>query len=315
MPAPEVFAFVPSYNHAPFVERCLRSIFKQTVQPAKLLVIDDGSRDDSVQVIEKTLRDCPFPAEFVHRENRGLCRTLNEGFANSFGKYFAYLGSDDVWLPEFLENRVRQLEERPAAVLGYGHAYKIDAFDNIVENSADWAEYADGDALPMLLGGNAPFSPTVCYRREVLATERWNDQARLEDYDLYLRLSRKGEFAFDSQTLAAWRQHDTNTSHDWRMMLDEVLAAQQRNFAVMDISETELKRACAAAKLLYSEMFARTGDKRTALSLLTRNLSAADSTAFVVKSFLRLLAPQAVIKRRQQREKAKVTQRYGKLPI
>jgi alpha-1,3-rhamnosyltransferase len=315
MPAPEVFVFVPSYTHAPFVERCLHSIFKQTVKPAKLLVIDDGSPDDSVQVIEKVLRDCPFPTEFIRRENRGLCRTLNEGFAKSFGAYFAYLGSDDVWLPEFLENRVRQLEKRPTAVLGYGHAYKIDAFDNIVESSADWARYADGDALPMLLGGNAPFSPTVCYRREILATEQWNDEARLEDYDLYLRLSGKGEFAFDAQTLAAWRQHDSNTSHDWRMMLDEVLAAQKRNFAVMNISEAELERAAAAANLLYSEMFARTGDKRTALSLLTQNLSAADSTAFVVKSFLRLLTPQAVIKRRQQREKAKASRRYGKLPI
>lgn len=315
MSAPEVFVFVPSYNHAAFVERCLRSIFKQTLKPAKLLVIDDGSRDDSVQIIEKFLPDCPFPFEFTQRENRGLCRTLNEGFAKSFGEYFAYLGSDDVWLPEFLENRVRQLEQRPAAVLGYGHAYKIDAFDNIVESSADWAEYADGDALPMLLGGNAPFSPTVCYRREALMNERWNEAARLEDYDLYLRLSGKGDFAFDSQILAAWRQHDSNTSHDWRMMLDEVLGAQRRNFARMNISEIELKRAAAAAKLLYSEMFARTGDKRTALALLSENLSAADSTAFVVKSFLRLLAPQAVIKRRQQREKAKAFERYGKLPI
>ena len=56
----EVFVFVPSYNHAPFVERCLKSILKQSLQPKKLLVIDDGSKDDSAKIIETVLKNCPF---------------------------------------------------------------------------------------------------------------------------------------------------------------------------------------------------------------------------------------------------------------
>jgi alpha-1,3-rhamnosyltransferase len=71
----EIFAFVPSYNHAPFVEKCLRSIFKQTLAPKKLLVIDDGSRDDSPKIIERVLKDCPFDADLIARENRGLSAT------------------------------------------------------------------------------------------------------------------------------------------------------------------------------------------------------------------------------------------------
>jgi alpha-1,3-rhamnosyltransferase len=55
---PEIFVAVPSYNHAPFVEECLRSIIGQTLAPKKLLVIDDGSRDGSTDLIEKTLKDC-----------------------------------------------------------------------------------------------------------------------------------------------------------------------------------------------------------------------------------------------------------------
>ena len=53
----EVFAFVPSYNHAPFIEKCLNSIINQTLSPKKLLVIDDGSKDDSPKIIEKILRN------------------------------------------------------------------------------------------------------------------------------------------------------------------------------------------------------------------------------------------------------------------
>src|SRR5512132_2823895 len=124
--APDVSVVVPSYNHARFIETTLRSIAKQNTLPKELLVIDDGSSDDSPGIIERVLRDFPFPSELIARENRGLCATLNEGLAKTSGKYFAYLGSDDLWLPGFLSQRVQLLESRADAVLGYGHAYFID---------------------------------------------------------------------------------------------------------------------------------------------------------------------------------------------
>ncbi|HEX8292571.1 MAG TPA: glycosyltransferase family A protein, partial [Pyrinomonadaceae bacterium] len=116
-----VAVVVPSYNHAPYVAAALRSVLAQTLAPARLLVIDDGSRDGSPRVIEDVLKDCPFPCELIARENRGLCATLNEGLSKTEGAYFAYLGSDDLWLPDFLAARVALLEARPRAVLAYGH--------------------------------------------------------------------------------------------------------------------------------------------------------------------------------------------------
>src|SRR6266404_5647623 len=163
-----VSVVVPSYNHAPFVEATLRSIMKQTLWPAQLVVIDDGSRDDSPAVIERVLNDCSFPSELIARENRGLSATLNEGFGRTHGDYFAYLGSDDLWLPDFLKARVRLLSKRPAAILAYGHAYFVDDDNAIIDSTADWAHYADGDVREMLLQTTAPMSPTVLYRREAL---------------------------------------------------------------------------------------------------------------------------------------------------
>jgi len=152
---PEVFTVVPIYNHAPFIERCLRSIINQTYAPAKLLVIDDGSTDGSAEIIERVLKNCPFDSELIVRENRGLCATLNEGFALSHGKYFAYLGSDDIWFPQFLEQRVKLLEPRPNVVIGYGHANYIDENDRIYGSTADPHEYGvefvDGDVREMLV--------------------------------------------------------------------------------------------------------------------------------------------------------------------
>src|SRR5687768_1375138 len=150
----EVFAAVPSYNHAPFVEKCLRSIIGQTLLPTKLLVIDDGSTDGSADIIEKVLRDCPVDCELIKRENLGLSATLNEAFSLSSGEFFAYLGSDDVWLPDFLDEQTRLLNSRPSTVLAFSHAYVIDERDRIVDSTDKWTDFADGDLLPTLLNGS-----------------------------------------------------------------------------------------------------------------------------------------------------------------
>ena len=109
----EISVVVPSFGHAT-IHRAARCVLfsRQTYRIKKLLVIDDGSSDASVEVIEKTLADAPFDAELIARENRGLCATLNEGLSKTAGDLFAYLGSDDVWLPEFLEKQVRLLTAR-----------------------------------------------------------------------------------------------------------------------------------------------------------------------------------------------------------
>src|SRR5258706_13542717 len=133
-----VSVLVPSHNHARFAGATLRSIMHQTLWPVNLLVIDDGSNDDSPAIIERTLNECPFSCEFIARENRGLCATLNEGFERTRGNYFAYLGSDDLWLPNFLEARVQLLESRPEAVLAYGHTYFVDEENRVVDSTAAW---------------------------------------------------------------------------------------------------------------------------------------------------------------------------------
>src|SRR4051812_11042755 len=185
----KVFVVVPSYNHAPFVGRCLRSIIGQTQPPKKLLVIDDGSSDGSPAIIEKILSDCPFDAQLITRENRGLCATLNEGLAASDGEFFAYLGSDDVWLPTFLSEQTRLLETRSDAVLAFSHAYLVDENDQVFGSTAEWTNFADGELRPLLLRGTIFSSPGVLYRRSVLAKHRWNENSRLEDYEMYLKLS------------------------------------------------------------------------------------------------------------------------------
>ena len=314
-PGPRVSVVVPSYNHAQFVAMTLRSIMKQSFAPAELVVIDDGSTDGSPDVIEQTLKQCPFPCELIVRSNRGLCTTLNEGLARTKGDYFAYLGSDDVWLPNFLKERVRLLQSRIDAVLAYGHAYFFDEHSRIVDCTADWASYDDGDVRAMLLSAIAPMSPTVLYRRAVLEKEAWNERAKLEDYDLYLRLSTIGEFAFDPQVLSAWRLHAKNTSRDQMFMLKEHLAAQRVVAPALGLSDQELEKLQTRTRFSRAEDFIRVGDKRTAIRLMSANLSGVRSPRSFARMLMRLGLPMSLIRKRNAARQRRARERFGAIEL
>jgi alpha-1,3-rhamnosyltransferase len=306
----DVFVLIPSYNHAPFIQDCIRSVIEQKLSPAKLLVIDDGSRDASPTIIERMLKECSFDAELIVRENRGLCATLNQGFSMCKSKYFAYIGSDDIWLPDFLSERVRLLDQRENAVLAYGHALFIDdngdAIDSTDEHSENWANYPDGDASEMLLNGIAPVSSTVTYRSSALEKVSWNEASRLEDYEMYLNLMRLGEFAFDPQVLSAWRHHGYNTSGDKMLMLKEVIEAQNRHFPKFGIAAEELTERQVKLKFHYARDFLRLGDKRTAWTLGMANRKGANFFEFL-KFLVRMGIPMPIVEMKRRARKQRLS--------
>ena len=302
---------VPSCNHVRFVARCLHSILKQTLPPSELLVIDDGSQDGSAAVIASILKNCPFPCELIARANLGLCKTLNEGFTKTYGNYFCYLASDDLWMPAFLASRVALLDARPQASLAYGHVFIIDEQDRIVDSTQNWPCYARGSGQGQLWQGIGIYSPSVCFRRALLPKQPWNENARLEDFELYLRLSTLGEFAFDAQTLSSWRKHGNNTSGDLAMMLEECLAAQKRVAADVGMTSGELAQSQAALKWRWAESFTRVGDKRQAFELVRQNWHGAPSVLAKVQMFGRLLLPKSVLDALRQSRQRQMTARNG----
>ncbi len=308
-----VSAFVPCFNHAAFVGQTLRSIFEQARFPDELLVIDDGSDDDSVKVIENVLKDCPFPCELISRSNKGLSATLNEAFAKTSGDYFAYLGSDDLWLPEFLAARIELLESRPDAVLAHGNAYVIDATARIFESSADWRTYVNDDARHLLNRGVAPISSTVCHRRSALEKYGWNEASRLEDFEMYLYLSYEGTFAFDPRVLSAGRIHVTNASRDTEWMLEECLMAHRRVAGHLGLHESHLKSVLAKTSLEYALLFARKGQRSKALSLLLSNWASAPDVIKPFKVLGHSLLPGGLKRFRAERQKEAAVQRFGSI--
>jgi hypothetical protein len=156
-------------------------------------------------------------------------------------------------------------------------------------------------------------SPTVLYRRSALEHERWNEQSKLEDYELYLRLSTAGEFAFDPQILSAWRRHGGNVSWDQTLMLEEQLRAQRAATLRFGFTKDQVDKLQRTTRFTRAEDFLRVGQKSAALSLIMNNLRGANSPGATARMFLRLLLPNTMLRRRVRARQRKAHERYGNL--
>lgn len=115
---------IPLYNKVPYIEKALRSVFAQTYTDYELIVVDDGSKDDSASIAERVLAESAAPYQMIRQENAGVSMSRNNGVASSHGDYLCFLDADDWWDPAFLEEMFKLIEEFPDAGI-YGTSYTI----------------------------------------------------------------------------------------------------------------------------------------------------------------------------------------------
>src|SRR6202022_442605 len=100
MGQPLVSTIVLSYNHSRYVLETLESVRAQTYKTTQLIIVDDCSTDNSLLIFEHWLRENNLTCTFIrHKENLGICKSLNEALVVSTGKYVSTIASDDLWLP------------------------------------------------------------------------------------------------------------------------------------------------------------------------------------------------------------------------
>ncbi len=115
---------IPLFNKAPYIEKALRSVLAQTFTDYELIVVDDGSQDDSANVAEKVLAESVIRHQLIHQDNAGVSCARNRGVANSQGEYLCFLDADDWWAPTFLAEMSTLIDEYPEAGI-YGTGYTI----------------------------------------------------------------------------------------------------------------------------------------------------------------------------------------------
>ena len=110
--APRVSVLIPTYNCARFLSQAIDSVLAQTFQDFEILVVDDGSTDDTAQVVARYPR-----VRYIRREHCGVSASRNAAVAAATGEIVVFLDADDFWLPEKLEKQVTYLDENPNCML------------------------------------------------------------------------------------------------------------------------------------------------------------------------------------------------------
>lgn len=224
---PLVTVIIASYNHGPYIEAAIESVLNQTYSPIELLVVDDGSTDDSVTRIRGLQAKHGF--DFREQRNQGLTRTLNDAIARAQGVYIAPFGSDDIMLPERIAVQVAYMADKPEVGLCGG---------NIEFIHADGSPYPDAEQKQRDLGPQhidfddvflqrkpIPPTATLMFRKEALEkVGGFNPEIRLEDVYIWLKLTAAGYYIDRIPVLMArYRKHATNTYKNLRFMSDSLL--------------------------------------------------------------------------------------------
>ncbi len=130
MSAPFFSVIVPTYNRADFISEAIKSVLAQTFREFELIIVDDGSTDNTKEVIEPFLSD--RRVKYIYQENNERAAARNNGIKNASGEWIAFLDSDDIWLPKHLKECFNRINQINIPVLIYGLSYIVDVNGTII---------------------------------------------------------------------------------------------------------------------------------------------------------------------------------------
>ena len=206
---------IPLFNKAPYIEKALQSVLEQTFTDYELIVVDDGSRDDSAAIAESVLLESSSDYKLIRQENAGVSTARNNGVAHAKGDFLCFLDADDWWAPTFLE-RVRWLisEYPDAGIYGTNYYYVKNGRQRVCVTTAETGYinyckvYAEKLQMPLT-------SITVAIPRGLFVEMNgFKPTLKLgEDFDLWIRIALRNRVAFLNEPLAYYNQ-DANPA--WR---------------------------------------------------------------------------------------------------
>ncbi|MCU4413734.1 glycosyltransferase [Acinetobacter sp. WU_MDCI_Axc73] len=226
MNCPLVTFVVPCYNHEDFVEKTLMSVFNQSYKNIELIVIDDGSTDSSVEKIKQNIvlykkRFSRF--EFIARENRGLCKTLNEGINWAKGDLICFLASDDIIFENKIEVQLKYIEKYPDVTSFYSGIKLINASDEVISTHETPLQFYNFDDI--ILHNFVLYAPTAIHKlSDLKEIGGFDNSVKIEDWDLWLKLkSHNKKIVTIPEILAFYRSHNENMSKKNDFMCKELL--------------------------------------------------------------------------------------------
>lgn len=212
IPPPTISVLLPVYNAQRYIAEALESVLNQTFTDFECLVIDDGSIDRSLQILQRYAAQDPR-IRLTSRPNQGFVKTLNEMLAQAKGEFIARMDADDIALPERFAHQVQFLREHPEVVCVGGAQDWIDEAGRLLIDHQEAAH--DAEIQQQLLSGRTAINhPSALMRRQALLQIGGYDEAMYpsEDLDVWLKLGEIGRLANLEETVLKYRQHSQSIS-------------------------------------------------------------------------------------------------------
>jgi len=251
---PLVTVGVAVYNHQDYIKQCIESILEQDYDNIEVIIIDDGSTDKSVGVVQAYLKERGYPrqVELSTRPNQGMCNTLNEIARKSQGKYISYIGSDDYWLSNKLSDQVAYLETHPECTLVHSNSSRVDSQGQYLKDMDYSTRENSGNVFEALIKRTGGINtPSHLYRTCVFDEIGYYDpQFRFEDTDFWLRLTKNHPVGYINKTHTCYRWHGENLSsqdNKLKFYFDELIAIYEKNIDDPALRQYAIRRVCRKA--------------------------------------------------------------------
>lgn len=259
---PLVSVVIPAYNVGDFLGATIESVLSQGVDEAEIIVVNDGSADDTANVMDRYANRI----HSIHQSNRGVAAARNAGLANANGEFIAFVDGDDIWNSDNLAVKLAVLEKNPEIDGVFGDFEIFDSSETLHErglrnlypifnrNNWDVSDIFDrqelvgirpdaqltmhsGNVFESLFHGNFILTSTLVVRRSVVEQIGYFREQLLtnEDYEFFLRLARNSTLAYVDAPLVRYRRHTnqlTNKKNNVKILraVKQILAENQSYF-------------------------------------------------------------------------------------
>lgn len=247
---------IPCYNQARFLGEAIESVLTQTYPYFEIIVVDDGSTDDTATIAASFDR-----VRCLKQRNRGLAVARNTGLKAAKGNYVVFLDADDRLLPNALKDGADSLGTNSECAFVYGHA-KLIAADGSPLDIPDQVAVGDDYYLELLRHNYIWTAGAVMYRREVLESVGGYDPSvsGSADFDLNIRVARHFPVCSSNTLVIEYRRHDESMSRDYALMLKSAVTVRRRHRQCAKGSETyreALQTGLRSAQEDYGEKLIR----------------------------------------------------------
>ena len=269
---PTVSVIIPTFNHGRFVGEAVQSALDQTLPPREVIVVDDGSIDETAHV----LGQFGDRIRVVRQENLGVAAARNTGAAHAGGDLLAFLDADDVWLPHKLEKQVQRFAQEPELGLVHCGLLEVDAARRPLRRLLDGMEGWVATELLLfrrrvILGGG---SGMVVSRQAYDTVEGFDSRLPpTEDWDFWYRLSRRFRVGFVPEVLLHYRCHGGNDSLNLMKRERGLLLIYEKAFQNPDPALQRLRRrAYGNLHLGLAGFYLSAGQPRASVRHMLRSL-------------------------------------------